>query len=255
MRTSALQGLRIGCVPYLNAKPLVWDIAEAVHFEVPSALSETFGAGRLDVALLPVFEALQVPSAQLVEGFAIGAIGAVFSVIVVSRQPLETVREIVLDPSSRTSVSLLRILLREKYHIHPRLVLREPTAADARLIIGDPALVFRAGLVTGWHIVDLGEAWWDWTGLPFVFAAWTLRPGLPHAKEVADALRDVARQGLLAREEIAATQKDPVASLRYLQDAIHYDFGEPEKAGLARYQHCLREADLLPSPVPDVGFI
>lgn len=255
MIESALCGLRIGSVPYLNAKPLLWGIEEGIDFAVPSTLSDAFNAGKLDVALLPVFEALQVPGAQIVEGYAIGAIGPVTSVILVSHEPVSEIQEIALDPASRTSVSLLRILLRGKFHTQPSLVLREAQADDARLIIGDPALAFREGSTEGWHIMDLAEEWVRWTELPFVFAAWTLRPGLPQAKDIAEALRAVARRGLAARSEIASSQPHPEASLRYLEHAIHYSFGDREKAGLACYQEYLGAYGLIPADRTPVCFV
>jgi len=285
MQDSSLDGLRIGCVPYLNARPLVWGIEDRVTFEVPSLLADRFAAGEYDVALLPVFEAFRQPKAAIVEGVSISCVGAVRSVILAHCEPLESLSTIALDPSSRTSSNLLRILLAERYHIAPRFTIRPdepggtgvppmfggmlpsampcaqtggtpvPLASEAteplgaRLIIGDPALDFQNKRPPGWHILDLGQSWHEWTGLPFVFAVWTLRAGLRDSDAVAEALRTTAAAGCSARREIAASEPDPAAALDYLTTNIRYGLGEREKLAMARFRGLLEIHGLLP-PTP-----
>ena len=243
MPASALNGLHIGCVPYLNARPLVWGIEDHVVFEVPSLLADRFAAGRYDVALIPVFEAFRLPEVTMVDGLSISCLGSVRSVILAHREPLEDIAEIVLDPSSRTSANLLRVLLSDRFRLSPHLVAASGNPHAARLIIGDPALAFQNQPAPGWHILDLGQAWHEWTGLPFVFAAWTIRHKL--SSQVPDAFRDVAAAGLAHRQEIAAREADPAAALAYLTRAIRFGLGDPEKQALARFRHLLEQNDLL----------
>ncbi len=253
MPHSALDGLRIGCVPYLNARPLVWGIEDRVTFEVPALLADRFAAGAYDVALLPVFEVFREPGAAIVDGVSISGDGAVRSVILAHREPLESLSTIAMDPSSRTSANLLRVLLAERYGLKPQFTARpnEPRGTGvppvARLIIGDPALDFQNNRPPGWHILDLGQAWHEWTGLPFVFAVWAMRAGLPAG--IAPALQDVAAAGCSARPEIAASEPDPAAALDYLTSNIRYGLGDGEKQAMVRFRDLLETHGLLP-PTP-----
>ena len=243
MSFPALNGLRIGCVPYLNARPLVWGIEDHVTFEVPSLLADHFAAGIYDVALIPVFEAFRIPGVAMVDGTSISCLGDVRSVILAYREPFDEIAEIVLDPSSRTSANLLRVLLSDRFHLSPQLVSTSGNPNAARLIIGDPALAFQDEHPPGWQILDLGRAWHEWTGLPFVFAAWTLREGI--SPQAAVAFREVAADGLAHRKEIASREADPHAAFDYLAHNIRYGLAIPEKQALARFRHLLEKNGLL----------
>ena len=233
---------RLGCVPYLNAKPLLHGLEAAL--EVPSVLAPRFLAGDFDAALLPVFETLRLPNPRIVDGFGIGSVGAVHSVIVAHRQPLDRTPEIVLDPSSRTSIHLLQILLADYLKLPVPLVEKSDDPQAAKLIIGDPAIRFRAGMDPAWSIFDLGRAWHDWTGLPFVFAVWTLADSTPAG--TAELLRQAARDGLAARPSIAAKESDPASALEYLMHSIHYPVGGPERQGVESFRQRLISHNLLP---------
>lgn len=243
-------GLRVGCVPYLNARPLVWGIEKEVRFEVPSILSDAFAGGQFDVALLPVYEVLRTGEMTAVDGLSISAKGPVRSVFVAHRQPLKDVSEIVLDPSSRTSVNLLRILLADHFRLSPRLVQTSDDPFAARLLIGDPALAYRRNLAPAWQLTDLGEAWMTWTGKPFVFAIWVIHSRCRNRDLVARFLRQVAAAGLLARDEIAAAADDPPTALDYLTRAIRFELGAGEKEGLRHFRNALLTENLLPDPSP-----
>jgi hypothetical protein len=133
--------MRIGCVPYLNARPLLEGLA--AELAVPSALADQFTQGRYQAALLPVFETLRLPAPRIADGYGICSLGPVQSVIVAHRNPLSQTEEILLDPASRSSVNLLRILLKSYLKIAPRLVTTSNDPLAARLLIGDPALAFQ----------------------------------------------------------------------------------------------------------------
>lgn len=232
---SCLAGLRIGAVSYLNTKPLIWPLeAEALTLDVPARLAGCFYAGALDAALLPVFEVLRQGGGEVVDDVAIACQGEVYSVIVGSRTPLAECGEVYLDPSSRSSAALLRVLAAEFY---PHLIVREgpPPAGAARLLIGDPAIAFHRGLADGWLSHDLGALWQKRTGLPFVFAFWVLRKGLPGGPGVAEALRECKRRGLAARGAIAASEPDPAFALEYLTRYIRYDIGDREREAIALF--------------------
>ncbi len=113
---------------------------------------------------------------------AIASRGPVLSVTLFSREPWAEIRRVALDAGSRTSAALTQILLRKRYGVHPEVVPlpldrgAEDVDADAVLLIGDRAM--RACLPGFAHAFDLGQEWHDWTGLPFVYAVWAVRPGV-----------------------------------------------------------------------------
>lgn len=196
---------------------------------------------------------LRLPAPRIADGFGICSAGAVRSVIVAHRHPLDLTTEILLDPSSRTSVHLLQILLAEHLKTPARLVGRSEDPLAARLIIGDPALRFQENKDPGWRIFDLGQAWHEWTGLPFVYAAWTLAENAPAG--TADLLRQAAANGLAARAAIAAGEPDPPAALAYLKHSIHYPIGAAEREGLAAFRRCLLAQKLLPAEAGSPVFV
>ena len=246
-----MRALRLGCVPYLNARPLLHGLRP--DLETPARLADRFAEGLYDAALIPTYESLRLPGVRIVDGFGICSLGPVYSVIVAHRQPLTKVSEIVLDPASRTSANLLRVLLEKRCFPAPKLVENSTDPDAARLIIGDAAMEFQRGADAFWNIFDLGREWTEWTGLPFVFAAWTLAENAP--AETADILRAAAQSGLAARPEIAALEHDPAAALDYLTRSIRYQIGEPEKLAIRKFRSLLIECGLLQSTAPEPDFV
>jgi chorismate dehydratase len=243
-----LDGLRVGAVSYLNTRPLIHGLERSgLVLDVPARLADRFFAGDLDVALLPIFAVLRQGGGTVVDHVAIACDGPVFSVLVGSPEPLAVTAEVFLDPSSRSSAALLRVLAAEYF---PGLVLREgvPGPTDARLLIGDPAITFHRNVPPGWHVTDLGAVWQEETGLPFVFAVWALRPGLAQAPAVAAALRNAKDAGLAHREEIAAGEADPDFARRYLGAFIHYDLGRREKRAVEMFSTLALRHGLLAAP-------
>ena len=122
--------------------------------------------------------------------------------------PLRDIRRIALDTSSRTSVALIRVLCRHHFGIAPAFVDHGPDlqpmtrACDAAVLIGDPALEADHAAL-GLTKIDLGAAWREMTGLPFVYAAWTGRPGAVSAADV-EALVAARAEGVAHIQEIAA---------------------------------------------------
>ncbi len=240
---------RIGAVSYLNTKPLIHSLeADSLVRDVPANLAREFYAGKLDVALLPLFAFLQAGGGRLVDDVAIACRGEVFSVFVASRGDFQDCREIYLDPSSRSSSALLRVLLDEFYPGRHGIVEGGDIPADAaRLLIGDPAIRFRQhhGAALNYH--DLGALWEQHTGLPFVFAAWALSE---EAREIGPVLRAAKISGLAARDEIAAGEKDPRFALRYLTENIRYDLGPDEKQAVRLFEALARRHGVLPAGEP-----
>lgn len=231
---------RIGSVPYLNAIPLTCTLGpdDSLTLLPPSALASALHAGRLDAALVSVTEPLLHAGYRIVDGVGIVSHGPVASVFLAHRRPLEQIRTISVDPASCTSVSLLRVLLAER-GLHPEFV-DLPDYAGASdcenvLLIGNPALEFRQA--DGSHSLwDLGAAWNDLTGLPFVYAVWAIPDGVD-AGPLAAGLRAAAVAGQAVIPELVATRSEFDHALRqaYLGGHIRYELGPAEKEGLQRF--------------------
>jgi chorismate dehydratase len=254
--------IRIGAVNYLNTKPLIYDLetlaadAELI-LEVPSRLADQLADGKLDVALIPVIEYFRAGTYTIVPNIAIASRGPVLSVTLFSRTPWTQIRRVALDEGSRTSAALAQVLLRKRYGVHPEVVplpldsAAEECDADAVLLIGDRAM--RACLPGFAHAFDLGQEWFDWTGLPFVYAVWAVREGADLGG-VEAALTEAKRRGLaecgpIAHREAPLLGLDAGFCRRYLANIIHFDLGPREQAGLHHYYMLACELGLAPRGV------
>lgn len=243
---------RIGCVRYLNSKPLIFGHGEEVSFEVPSSLADGLSGGRLDVALSPIFELIAHPGYRVVDGVAIASRGAVYSVFVAYAGELAEMRTLYLDTDSRTSFNLQRVLLAEFHGLTPRCVPlpggKPPEVlrpGEGALVIGDPAIEFRLREGARYRYFDLGEEWEKATGLPFVFAAWLVRADVPEAvaRELGGRLRAWRAAGERHVEEIVAaeTRYPAEVSRKYLTEFIRFGLGEEEKRAIRLFARLLRK--------------
>lgn len=254
---------RVGAVSYLNTRPLVYGMQQQpdlfdLRFDVPSVCATLLHEGTVDLGLVPAIEYLRDDYA-VVPDVSIAADGRVESVAVFTRVPIERVRTLALDTSSRTSVALTRILCERYWGIAPTFTPADPdidrmlATADAALVIGDPALEIDAD-AAGAQKIDLGEAWLAFTGLPFVFAMWTGRAGAISREHVAavQASRDagVAALDVIARAVSDGDADREARSLAYLRDTLDFGLGERERAGLARFHHLAVDLGLAPAHRP-----
>jgi chorismate dehydratase len=217
---------------------LTCGIEERVRFTVPSRLAELLRQGDLDVALVSITEALANRDYQVVDGVAIASAGPVRSVLLAHRVPLARIQEVHCDPASLSSVGLLRVLLGER-GVRPAFRALadygQTRSHEAVLLIGDRALDF--ALEPGGHdIWDLGGAWFEATGLPFVHAAWTLRPGFRDAG-LGAVLRRARDEGVARLEELIRVRTDYTLEFRrrYLTENVRFGLGVAEKEGLRRF--------------------
>jgi chorismate dehydratase len=254
--------LRLGAVSYLNAEPTVHGLERESGFrverEVPSRVAERLHAGEVDLGLVPSIE-YAFGRYAIVPGVAIGSSGPVRSVCLFHRGPLERVRRVALDTSSRASVGLVRVLLHARLGRDPEY-LRMPSElgamlgqADAALLIGDPALDAETDALR----LDLGEEWTRLTGLPFVYAFWAGPAGAVDPSGV-KRLQQALASGLASLGDIALRQAhgEPVRAAKYeayLRDNIVYRLGEVEQAGLMEFFRRAHALALVPA-VPELRF-
>ncbi|MCC7434891.1 MAG: menaquinone biosynthesis protein [Methanoregulaceae archaeon] len=244
----------VGCVPYLNAKPLVWSFAGEdspvrVQFDVPSRLPKLLDDGQVQAILVSSIEALRRP--RVADGVSISSFGEVLSVRLFSRVPFEQIRTLALDQSSMTSNALAQILLAEQHGCQPNTTALPPElatmldTADAGVLIGDAGM--RAD-GTGLHVMDLGAAWTELTGLPFVWALWVGGDGLDET--LAGHLADAAPRALANLDTLLPTFaaesgfSEPLAH-RYFTEVMDYEFGEAHREGLAAYAERLLKHGLV----------
>ena len=243
----SLHPFRVGSVRYLNAVPLTRGLEEEIHFDVPSKLAAMLQRDELDAALVSVTEVLFHDRYDVLDGVAIASLGEVKSVLLAHRKPIEEVREVFCDPASLTSVNLLKVLLAER-GLKPEFKPLENYAAahekDFVLLIGDPALDFLFA-PHAHEILDLGAAWFELTKLPFVYAVWALRRGIPNA-ELRRHLTEAKAFGLDTLEHIIASRTEYTPEFRqdYLGWHIHFHLGTDEKRGLKKFIELLRKHGL-----------
>jgi len=266
--------MKIGRIPYINCYPVYGAIdrgrvaldAELVD-GVPTDLNRRMAAGELDISVVSAVEyARESERYLLLPDLAISCDGPVRSVMLFSRRPASdlTSRNVMVSRSSMTSVALLELLFESVWHSSPRFVpgdaeisdviVGSPPDAEARLVIGDAALVLGSNHRERYpYAYDLGQAWKDWTGQPFVFAVWVAQ----RSTDVKEAL--VAHAGLIASRnwgldhlpELAeqaheATGVQLSVCAEYLS-GLDYGLSYPHLAGLTEFYRRLVERGRIPN--------
>jgi chorismate dehydratase len=238
-RPGTAKALRVGSVSFLNAKPLIYGLDEVagveLGLEVPSKLLDGMRRGRYDVALLPVIDYQRMEGLRLLTSGGIGCDGPTLTVRIFSPVAIEQIKTLACDTDSHTSVALARVILAETYGVRPEFVpltsLREGQAAAdvAKLLIGDKVVAQEPPRSLMPHQLDLGEAWKELMGLPFLFAAWMARDGI----ELGDLPRvlSLAKEAGLAHvDQIIAREAAPLGwpqavARRYLTEHLRFDVG------------------------------
>jgi chorismate dehydratase len=252
--------VRLGAVSYLNTRPLVEGLDTrpdvALRFDVPARCADLVEAGEVDLGLVPIIEyARHADDYAVVPDVSIASRDAVDSVALFTRTPIERVRSIALDVSSRTSAGLVRLLCARHFGIRPEFHPASPdiramlTRADAALLIGDPALFLDPASVDA-EKIDLGLAWKAMTGLPFVWAVWAGRTGAA-PPDVCRLLYDTRLHGVARIDAIAARERpgDPAGQAvvaRYLRHTITYALDGALLAGAQAYFDGLAAEGLIP---------
>jgi chorismate dehydratase len=262
-----LNSLHVGCVKYLNARPLIRGWPGNVEFDHPSDLCQQLAKGQLDVALVSSFEFLRNPIYRIVDDVSISSDGPVYSVVIAYRGAFSDIKEIELDPASKTAVNLLRCLLAE-LGLTPRLSGGTSEGAGlplARLIIGDQAISFRQKHAGEFQFWDLGEQWKKLTGLPFVYALWLIRPAVPDAKSIAQRLRGLRDENLADIQVIvsdavadAADKKQEITQEfldRYYNEHLRFGFGSREKQGLQTFADLCSKHEVLPKRAREFSLV
>ena len=233
--------IRVSFIEFLNSVPLGWTFLEGPHQEefdlklaVPSECADHLASQEADVGLIPAIEYQRIPGLRILPDLSISSRRESRTVLFATRVPLEQVKSIALDTSSRTSVVLLRIILERflgrqdiAYHPHEPEPDRMLSRFDGALIIGNPA--FRVER-DRFFVHDLAREWYRFTGLPFVFALWAVREGVDLGKKAGLFLlsRQVGLQSVSRIAEVYSQKlgisRDLISS--YLLDNLDYSLDE-----------------------------
>jgi chorismate dehydratase len=252
---------RIAASSYLNTAPLIWsflhgsqrDAVELFTDTAPARCAEMLARGEVDAALVPVIEYQRMPEVLLVPDVCVGSKSAVRSVVLVTRRNnLKKVERVALDESSRTSVALVQIIFREFLGFEPEWISAAPdlkamlTAADAALVIGDPAMKIPRDQ---FRVFDLATLWHEFTGCGFVFAMWMVRKDRAEKVRAIDfaAARD---EGLANLDKIAERYENQIELSReeikrYLTENIAFRMDDGMMQGLKLYFDLARKRELI----------
>ncbi|HEY4393072.1 MAG TPA: cyclic dehypoxanthinyl futalosine synthase [Polyangia bacterium] len=252
--------IRLSAVSFLNARPITYGLEQArdddrfeLSFDLPSRCAERLAEGDADLGLIPVGAyATSGDDLRIVPGVAIASHGAVRTVLLVGEVPWAEMQEIVLDGASRSSAMLLKLLCHERgltpsfREVAHDEVLDAARGTTGALVIGDAGFAAADKFP---FVQDLGEAWHELTGLPFVYAVWAGRAGAVDAEAVA-ALRGSLEAGLGGRATIARAHAEahggaPATYEAYLSQNIRYRLGSEELSGMAAFFARARAAGLI----------
>ena len=239
-----------------------------ITYTVPSSCAKALLEGKADIGIVPVITCASIPDLVIIPRVTIAARGAVRSILLISKVPIEEIRTVAVDSSSRTSVGLTQVLLTKFFGGKRNLVSMDPNldcmlaACDAALIIGDPALMARTD---GYYSYDLAQLWHEQTGKPFVFAVWVVRrqaiAEMRHGLPLAEIFQRSRDNGLkpcnieqIARDwspRLGLTEAD-IRS--YLCNNIHYELDEQCLDGLKLFFQYAVECGAAPQP-PELSFL
>jgi chorismate dehydratase len=246
--------VKLGRISYVNMAPVFFRVdADVEEIQgVPTELNRRLIAGELDTAPISSIEyARHADSLRLLPRLCVASEGAVDSIQLVSKKPLEQVRVVAVTPESATSVVLTKVLLPEAEHVP----LGED--ADASLLIGDAAL--KSAFEDPTPHYDLGRLWQERTGLPMVFAVWACpEPVAAGLTELENALVDSVRRARAEPQTLAYEASErygyPAGFLARYFEKLRYRFGPRERAGLMSFLELARDAGEL-DEVPELRFV
>jgi len=258
--------LKFGCHDFLNSQPILYPLAQGLVetpfdmvLDSPAHLADRLRDGELDLAFIPAVEYARIPRLKIVPGFSIAAEGEVRTVLMFSRKKMEEIKTVAVDQRSRTSVSLLKVLMHGYYGRDVSFSIAQKghdplENADAALLIGDEAFKIPA---SGFHLYDLSQEWFRFTGKPFVFSILCVASGvdadvaidaLGKAKEIGKGMLDeICRKGSL---ELGIPHG---VCLDYLSNRIRYDLTPQQIQGLKLFYELAGKYGVIHS-VPDIVF-
>ncbi len=196
--------IKISAVSYTNTKPFIYGIEHSkvkdkieLSLSIPSECAAKLINNQVDIGLIPVAAIPFVPQANIIGSYCIGSVGAVNSVFIFSNVPASGIKTLKLDPQSRTSNNLARVLLKFHFKVEVELVTDQAVETDAIVLIGDRTFGRKADFA---YAYDMGEEWMKFTNLPFVYAAWVANKEIPSV--FVEEFDSALKYGLAHRNEV-----------------------------------------------------
>ncbi|HEX6466605.1 MAG TPA: menaquinone biosynthesis protein [Terriglobales bacterium] len=267
---------RVSAISYLNTAPLMWSFENGkrkeelrkkfqISYTIPSLCAQALRDGSADIGIIPVAAYASIPDLVIIPDIAIAAKGPVRSILLISRKPLNRIKSVALDSSSRTSAALTRILFHQFYRSAPSFLEASPdleqmlARADAALLIGDSALQVE---LSQYHTWDLAEEWQRFTGKPFVFAFWAVRRAAASEEQlqnISHVFQESRDAGLAHIPEVVKiwsprTRLPEAIIEHYLTRNIHYHLEAEMIEGMRLFFAHAAECQALPH-VPELEFI
>lgn len=248
--------IRVSAVSYINSFPFIHGLKNhpvleqiELSLDPPAKCAEKLISGQVDVGLIPVATIPLVEGANIFTPFCIGADGKVDSVCLYAECGLNEIETVLLDPESRTSVRLARVLTKDHWKINPKWEDCQPgfesriSGTTAGVVIGDRAFKLNETTLNRW---DLSEAWKTMTGLPFVFATWLANCELPD--EFVNSFCEALQQGLGNRSEAVSnmlpSSVDPAPFIHYVEETIQYDLNAPSRKAMNMFLDMLNAVEI-----------
>ncbi len=246
--TAGGRKVRIGSVSYLNSKPLIYGLENGMMMEeaelvidYPSNIASALLDDTIDIGLVPVAIIPELNESHIITDYCISCEGAVESVCIFSDVPMEEIETVMLDYQSRTSVLLAQILLKEYwkkipvFEKAPEDFIQNIKGTTAAVIIGDRTFTQRR---LSKYSYDLGLAWQQHTGMPFVFAAWISNK--PMSKTFIDSFNAANEYGLQKLDEVVEKYRTDAVDLQeYYTHLIKYRLTDEKRAALQLFlQKC-----------------
>lgn len=237
--------IRIGAVSYLNTKPFIYGLENSfikdeieLVLDYPANIVQLLTTGAIDIGLVPVGALLGLGKYHIVSDYCIGTRGEVASVALFSQVPLNDIERVMLDYQSRSSVSLCKLLFEEYWHKKVEFIdaqeenyldlIRDTTGG---VVIGDRALSLRSRCA---YVYDLGLAWKNFTGLPFVFAVWVSLKPIDHL--FLERFNQANAKGVSSLETVASMHVFPAYDLKhYYTSNIDFNLDDEMKKGISTY--------------------
>ena len=238
---------KVSAVSYLNTIPFIRGLKKGklmntinLQLDYPAICADKLINSEVDIALVPVVVISQLKNAYIISDYCIGSDGKVDTVCLYSDVPIQEIKSIALDYQSCTSVTLLKILLKEYWQVKPALNNTELGFADkikgehAALVIGDRAFELNT---KHQYIYDLSDIWKKMTGFPFVFAAWVSNIKLP--QDFIGDFNKALENGLTDIDKTIALESDNYQNCEniedYLKHKISYLLDSEKQKGMALF--------------------
>ncbi|RKF42212.1 radical SAM protein [Sphingobacterium siyangense] len=239
--------IRVSAVSYTNTYPFLNGIRKSkvmeqidLSVDYPSACAQKVIDDQADIGIIPTAALLSLPEYYINTDFCIGTEGAVDSVFIFANKPIEDVKTLRLDKQSRTSNGLARVLIKNYWKKDVELITDESIEPDAYVLIGDRTFGKKNAVP---YVYDLGEEWFNFTGLPFAFALWVSNKKLPDS--FVEQFNEALAYGVEHATDVIAglPEFEGFDYTKYLTQHLNFHLTDKKREAVQLYLRYLKELD------------